>query len=58
MSKAGQEEEIRESRDLNASFSYGSETEREKTSVRKPTGTNEGEPKPTKGEKIFLLGNL
>jgi hypothetical protein len=38
-SKAGQEQEMMNSRDLNASFSKGSETEREKTPKRMPTGS-------------------
>jgi hypothetical protein len=38
-SKVGQEEENLESRDINSSFNENSETEREKTSKRPPTGS-------------------
>jgi hypothetical protein len=38
-SKAGQEQDKKESTYVNASFSEGSETEREKTSKRLPTGS-------------------
>jgi hypothetical protein len=38
-SKVGQEEENLESRDINSSFNENSETERDKTSKRPPTGS-------------------
>jgi hypothetical protein len=38
-SKVGQEEEKLESRDVNSSFNENSETEREETSKRPPTGS-------------------
>lgn len=41
MSKVGQEVKKMQSEDINASLSENSETEREKTSNRKPTGSNE-----------------
>ena len=41
MSKAGQMADKIKERDVNASFSKNSETEREKSSVRKPTGTGD-----------------
>jgi hypothetical protein len=48
MSKVGQEVKKMQSEDVNASFSDNSETEREKTSNRKPTGSNEGNSKTYK----------
>jgi hypothetical protein len=45
LSKAGQEAEKMQAQDVNASFSSNSETEREKSSKRKPTGTKDREPK-------------
>ena len=51
MSKPAQEEQKMESQDLNASFSDNSETEREKTSVRRPTGLDDRKPKNYKRRK-------
>ena len=51
MSKAGQEVKKLESEDPNAHFSNNSETEREKTSNRKPTGTNETDTKTYRKRK-------
>ena len=51
MSKSGQEVKKMESEDPNASFSKNSETEREKTSNRKPTGSNEVNTKTYKKRK-------
>ena len=45
MSKAGQTEDKMEERDVNTSFSKNSETEREKSSIRKPTGAQDRGPK-------------
>jgi hypothetical protein len=56
MSKAGQQVKKMQSEDVNASFSDNSETEREKTSNRKPTGSNERNPKTYKRRKKYLLG--
>jgi hypothetical protein len=50
MSKARQDQQKIESQDLNA-FSDNSETEREKTSVRKPTGSDVREQKNYKRRK-------
>jgi hypothetical protein len=54
MSKAGQEIKKLESEDLNAHFSNNSESEREKTSNRKPTGTNESDTKTYKKRRQIL----
>lgn len=51
MSKAGQEVKKLQFEDPNASFSDGSETEREKTSNRKPTGSNGTKQKTYKKRK-------
>jgi hypothetical protein len=51
MSKAGQEVKKMQSEDVNASFSDNSETERERTSNRKPTGSNEKNSKTYKKRK-------
>jgi hypothetical protein len=40
-----------ESNDVNTSFSKNSETEREKSSIRKPTGAQDKEPKTYKKRK-------
>ncbi|HET6727263.1 MAG TPA: hypothetical protein VFH19_04450 [Nitrososphaeraceae archaeon] len=57
MSKVGQELKEMESHDLNASFSDNSETEREKTSIRKATGFNETSPKNYKKRNKYLPGD-
>jgi hypothetical protein len=44
LSKAGQEAEKMQAQDVNASFSSNSETEREKSSTRKPTGAHDRGP--------------
>jgi hypothetical protein len=51
MSKAGQNAEKIESHDVNAFFSSNSETEREKSSKRRPTGTQDREPKNYRKKK-------
>ncbi len=51
MSKVRREIKEMESHDLNVSFSDNSETEREKTSIRKATGSNETSPKKYKRRK-------
>jgi hypothetical protein len=51
MSKAGQQVKKMQSEDINASFSDNSETEREKASNRRPTGSNERNPKTYKKKK-------
>lgn len=51
MSKVGQEVKKMQSEDVNASFSKNSETEREKTSNRKPTASNEINSKTYKKRK-------
>lgn len=51
MSKAGQTAEKMQTQDINASFSNNSETEREKSSIRKPTGAQDREPKTYKKRK-------
>ena len=48
MSKSGQEEQEIMSRDLNASFSHNSETEREKDFARDATGSEDNNPKTYK----------
>lgn len=55
MSKAGQVAEKMSAQDVNASISKNSETEREKSSVRKPTGTEDREPKTFKKTKDLPL---
>jgi hypothetical protein len=55
MSKAEQKAEKMESQDVNASFSNNSETEREKSSIRKPTGAQDREPKTYKKRKDIPL---
>jgi hypothetical protein len=55
MSKAGQAEEKMQTQDVNASFSKNSETEREKSSIRKPTGAQDREPKTYKKRKDIPL---
>jgi hypothetical protein len=55
MSKAGQNAEKMESDDVNSSFSNNSETEREKSSIRKPTGAQDKEPKTYKNRKEIPL---
>ena len=51
MSKSGQEEQEIMSRDLNASFSHNSETEREKDFARDATGSQNNNPKNYKKRK-------
>jgi len=51
LSKAGQMAEKMQTRDVNASFSSNSETEREKSSRRRPTGAHKREPKTYKKRK-------
>jgi hypothetical protein len=55
LSKAGQEAEKMQAQDVNASFSSNSETEREKSSTRKPTGAQDREPKTYKKRKDIPL---
>ena len=55
MSKAGQTAEKMTKQDVNASFSNNSETEREKSSIRKPTGAQDREPKTYKKRKDIPL---
>jgi hypothetical protein len=55
LSKAGQTAEKMQKEDVNASFSNNSETEREKSSTRKPTGAQEREPKTYKKRKDIPL---
>jgi hypothetical protein len=51
MSKAGQDVKKMQSEDANTHFSNNSETEIEKTSNRKPTGSNEINTKTYKKQK-------
>jgi hypothetical protein len=51
MSKAGHTAEKMQTQDINASFSNNSETEREKSSIRKPTGAQYSKPKTYKKRK-------
>lgn len=53
MSKAGQTAEKMRAKD--ASFGKNSETEREKSSIRKPTGAENREPKSYKRRKDIPL---
>lgn len=55
LSKAGQAAEKMQAQDVNASYSSNSETEREKSSKRRPTGAHEKEPKTYKKRKDIPL---
>ena len=55
LSKAGQTAEKMQEQDVNASFSNNSETEREKSSVRNPTGAQSKETKTYKKRKDIPL---
>lgn len=55
MSKAGQTVEQMRAQDVNASFSKNSETEREKSSIRKPTGAEDRQPKSYKKRRDIPL---
>ncbi len=57
MSKVGHEVKEMELHDLNAPFTENSEIEREKTSIRKATGSNETSPKNYKKRKQVLPGD-
>lgn len=55
MSKAGQLAEKMQAQDVNASLSKNSETEREKSSIRKPTGSESRDAKSYKKRKDLPL---